>query len=98
MIVTSFLVTTSVYFAIGIVCCVLIFPETMNHSYLSSSAELVEKLKGILTLQEDVLEADPQEIHSGAPLATKIIMARAGMIAQLQQRERNGFPCVEADY
>ncbi|KAL5494924.1 hypothetical protein ACEPAI_386 [Sanghuangporus weigelae] len=62
MIVTSFLVSTSVYFAIGIVCCVLIFPETMNHSYLVAVEALLGQLKGYGQLYEAVLEMSPEDI------------------------------------
>ena len=83
----SMLTSIACYVAIALVFIIFAFPETMNHSYLDSSADLLDKLQGILALQDDVLRADPHELADGTPLATKTIMARVGMLTQLQQRE-----------
>ncbi|KAI0371992.1 hypothetical protein BV20DRAFT_940807 [Pilatotrama ljubarskyi] len=81
----SLLVSVACYVAVGLIFIILVFPESLNHSYLSSSVELVEKFKGILAMQEEVLRADPHDAIPGSPLATKANMARAGMVQQLQQ-------------
>ena len=83
----SMLTSIACYVAIALVFITFAFPETMNHSYLDSSADLLDKLQGILALQDDVLRADPHDLADGTPLATKTIMARVGMLTQLQQRE-----------
>ncbi|KAI0746793.1 hypothetical protein C8Q80DRAFT_1220068 [Daedaleopsis nitida] len=73
------------YMAIALVFIVFAFPETMNHSYLSSSAGLLECLKGMLALQDDVLASDPHDLTTGSLLATKVTMARVSLLTQLQQ-------------
>ncbi|KAI0360638.1 hypothetical protein OH77DRAFT_1418621 [Trametes cingulata] len=81
----SLLVSVACYVAIGLVFIIFVFPESLNHSYLHSSVELVEKFKGILVMQDEVLRADPHDAVTGSPLATRASMARAGMLQQLQQ-------------
>ena len=80
------LTSVACYIAIALVFIILAFPETMNHSYLSSVAELLEKLKGVLAMQDEVLSADPHDLLPGTPLAGKVSGARAASLAQLQQR------------
>ena len=82
----SLLTSIGCYIAIALVFIILAFPETLNHSYLASSADLLEKLRGILAMQDDVLQADPHDLLPGTPLGTKVAAARAGALAQLQQR------------
>ncbi|KAI0646345.1 hypothetical protein C8Q79DRAFT_909612 [Trametes meyenii] len=81
----SLLTSIGCYIGIALVFIIFVFPESLNHSYLHSSAELLDKLKGILAVQEDVLSADPHDVVPGSPLATKTTLARVGMIQQLQQ-------------
>ncbi|KAI8970891.1 hypothetical protein BD414DRAFT_501521 [Trametes punicea] len=81
----SLLTSVACYIGIALILIIILFPESLNHSYLSSSAELLDKFKGILALQEDVLSTDPHEVGPGSPLATKVTMARVGTIQQLQQ-------------
>lgn len=59
----------------------------MNHSYLDASAGLLEQLKNILSMQDDVLKSDPEELKTGTTLATKVSTARVAMLTQVQQRE-----------
>lgn len=75
------------YIAIALLFIIIIFPESLNHSYLCSAAELVDKFKGILLMQDDVLKTNPQDIVPGSPMAVKTNMARGAVVQQLQQRE-----------
>ncbi|KAI0635211.1 hypothetical protein C8Q77DRAFT_1106698 [Trametes polyzona] len=81
----SLLTSVACYVGIALVFITFVFPESLNHSYLSSAGELIEKFRGILIMQDEVLKTDPHDIMPGSPLATKTIMARVGMIQQLQQ-------------
>ncbi len=81
------LTAVACYIAIAVIFITFAFPETLNHSYLGSSAQLLDKLKDVLALQGDVLGSDPHDVGPGSPLATKATMARVGMLTQLQQRE-----------
>ncbi|TFK82815.1 hypothetical protein K466DRAFT_666286 [Polyporus arcularius HHB13444] len=81
----SMLTAVACYIAIAVIFITFAFPETLNHSYLGSSAQLLDKLKDVLALQGDVLGSDPHDVGPGSPLATKATMARVGMLTQLQQ-------------
>lgn len=69
---------------IAIVCTVLIFPETMNHSHLSSICEQLDRVRTLLTVQDEVLQASPADVVKGSPLYTKIVGTRAELIAAQQ--------------
>ncbi|CDO75856.1 hypothetical protein BN946_scf184833.g7 [Trametes cinnabarina] len=81
----SLLTSVACYIALALILIIFLFPETLNHSYLASSAELLDKFKGILAMQEEVLNTDPNDVGPGSTLATKANMARIGMLQQLQQ-------------
>ncbi|KAL7284167.1 hypothetical protein ACG7TL_001449 [Trametes sanguinea] len=81
----SLLTSVACYIAIALIFIIFLFPETLNHSYLASSAELLDKFKGILAMQEEVLSTDPHDSGPGSPLAGKTNLARVGMLQQLQQ-------------
>ena len=81
------LTSVACYVAIALVFIIFAFPETMNHAYLSSAADLLEKLKGIMVMQDDILRADPHDLLPGTPLAAKVSGSRAGALAQLGQRQ-----------
>ncbi|KAH9896908.1 hypothetical protein C8Q73DRAFT_642067 [Cubamyces lactineus] len=81
----SLLTAVACYIAIALVFITLLFPESLNHSYLSSAVELLDKFKGILAMQEEVLSSDPHDVGPGTPIANKTDMARITMIQQLQQ-------------
>ena len=52
---TSLLISLSCYMAIGVVVIVFVFPETLNHATLTSAITLLEKIEGLVKLQEEVL-------------------------------------------
>ena len=81
----SMLTSIACYIAIALIFITFAFPESLNHSYLDSSTQLLDKLKDIMALQEDILRSDPHDVGAGSPLATKATMARVGMLTQLQQ-------------
>ncbi|KAI0826576.1 hypothetical protein BC628DRAFT_1419081 [Trametes gibbosa] len=81
----SLLTSVACYIAIALVFIIIAFPESLNHSYLTSAAELVEKFTGIVQMQDEVLRTSPQDIVPGTPMATKTSMARAAVVQQLQQ-------------
>ncbi|KAH9849321.1 hypothetical protein C2E23DRAFT_870653 [Lenzites betulinus] len=81
----SILTSVACYIAIALLFIIIIFPESLNHSYLCSAAELVDKFKGILLMQDDVLRTNPQDIVPGSPMAIKTNMARGAVVQQLQQ-------------
>ncbi|TBU59289.1 hypothetical protein BD310DRAFT_976680 [Dichomitus squalens] len=81
----SLLTSVGCYVGIALIFVIFVFPETLSHSYLDSSAGLLQKFKGLLALQDEVLRADTRDVLPGTPLAGKVNGARIGMIMQLQQ-------------
>ena len=76
------------YVAIGIVCCVLVFPETMNHWYLDTVADLLGALKGYSALHRKVLDYNPDEVSQDADgVVTKSAAVREGLLLGIQARE-----------
>ena len=82
----SMLTSVGCYVGIALIFVIFVFPETLSHAYLDSSAVLLQKSKGLLALQDEVLRADPRDVLPGTPLAGKVNGASVGIIMQLQQR------------
>ncbi|GJE92380.1 fusaric acid resistance protein-like domain containing protein [Phanerochaete sordida] len=81
----SLLESIACYCAIAIVCIVFIFPETLNHATLVSTSALVGNLKNIIDLQHQILNASPEALAEGTPLAAKMQGLRVGVFMQIQQ-------------
>lgn len=71
------------YVAIGLVCCIFIFPETMNHSYLYSVTEILGGMKKYAVASGKVLGLTPEEIATNKNgMITECVMLRRGLILQ----------------
>ena len=74
--------------AIGIVSCVLIFPETMNHWYLETVCGLLGGLKNYGLLQSEILNYNSDDLLEDKDgIVTKSATARQGLLMMLQARE-----------
>lgn len=73
------------YVAIGIVCCIFIFPETMSHSYLYSVSEILGGMKKYSEASGRVLGMTPEEIATDKNgLVTECVMLRRGLLTQIK--------------
>ncbi|KAM5537128.1 hypothetical protein V8D89_009274 [Ganoderma adspersum] len=81
----SMLTSVGCYIAIALILVTIVFPESLNHSYLDSSSALLQTLKGLLASQEEILRADPHDVLPGTPLIGKVFGMRVGAIQLLQQ-------------
>jgi hypothetical protein len=86
-ILNSLLKSVASYMAIAILATVFVFPETMNHLCLSIMSGQVAKAKGLMSLQDEVLDADVKDLATGTPLSTKITGGRGAIIGAQQQCE-----------
>jgi len=68
------------YMAIATVVTSFVFPETMNHSCLSSTSAQLGLVKSLIAMQTTVLESKPSQLAPGTPLMTKILGLRQGML------------------
>ncbi|KAG8751127.1 hypothetical protein FRC11_009675, partial [Ceratobasidium sp. 423] len=63
LILQTFLVSSSIYIAVGLVTIILIFPETLNHEWLESYAGVLDLIKGLVDIQEKVLTDSPEKLN-----------------------------------
>ncbi|KAI5117073.1 hypothetical protein M0805_007950 [Coniferiporia weirii] len=90
-ILSSILISTGSYMAIGIVCCVFVFPETMNHSYLDSVTAILGTLKTYAESVGTVLELSPEDIAADKNgYVGRCTMQRRDAISKVQALEQKG--------
>ncbi|QRV93943.1 hypothetical protein RhiJN_21961 [Ceratobasidium sp. AG-Ba] len=63
LILQTFLVSSSIYMAVGLVVIVLIFPESLSHEWLDSFAGILDSVKSLVDIQEKVLTDDPEQLN-----------------------------------
>ncbi|OBZ77446.1 Uncharacterized protein C57A7.05 [Grifola frondosa] len=98
-ILNSLLTSVACYIAIALIFIICVFPETMNHSYLDSTSELIGKFKGLIDMQKDVLASSPQDLSPGSPLVMRIQGARAAVIQHLHRlTAQKGFLNLELSW
>lgn len=86
LILQTFLVSSSIYIAVGIATIVLIFPETLSHEWLESYAGVLDLVKNLVDLQEKVLTDSPRELDARAEDGTlsKVNALQAGIHGAFQ--------------
>ncbi|CAE6413891.1 unnamed protein product [Rhizoctonia solani] len=62
LILRTFLVSCSIYIAVGLVTIILIFPETLSHEWLESYAGVLDLVKGAVDMQERILADSPEQL------------------------------------
>ncbi|EUC64408.1 fusaric acid resistance-like protein [Rhizoctonia solani AG-3 Rhs1AP] len=86
LILQTFLVSSSIYIAVGLVTIILIFPETLSHEWLESYASVLDLTKSLVDMQEKVLTDSPEQLNieiEGNTLS-KIDGIQAGSLAAFQ--------------
>uniref|UniRef100_A0A0W0FWJ3 ER transporter 6TM N-terminal domain-containing protein n=1 Tax=Moniliophthora roreri TaxID=221103 RepID=A0A0W0FWJ3_MONRR len=68
----STLKSVACYIGIACITTIFVFPETMSHSYLSTTCEQLGRIKEIIALQTEVLRSTPAQL--GDP--TNVVMAK----------------------
>lgn len=81
----SLLESLACYVGIGLILIIVVFPETLNHALLASTADLVGELRALVEMQGEVLEAAPSDLTTGSGLLRKVLLARDGIFAHIQQ-------------
>lgn len=84
------LLPASTFMAVGIICTIIFFPQTLNHLVLDSLVHTsLAPLIGLLALQDEILHTTASDKESWMPLAAKahgfrqaFIAAAAGIEAQ----------------
>ncbi|KAI0946571.1 hypothetical protein AcW1_010001 [Taiwanofungus camphoratus] len=81
----SLLESLACYVGIGLILIIVVFPETLNHALLVSTADLVGELQALVEMQGEVLGAAPSDLTTGSGLLRKVLLARDGIFAHIQQ-------------
>jgi len=76
-IINSVLIAASAYCAMGLVCCFVFFPETVNHAYLGLLSTILGKVKAMLVSQEGLLSPSPGDFGPGSPKVKALVGDRA---------------------
>ncbi|KAF8921505.1 hypothetical protein CPB85DRAFT_1210427 [Mucidula mucida] len=85
-ILKSMAISVSCYFAVGLVCTILIFPETMNHAVLNDLSEQLERLRALVQAQNDVLSFRSDDLQEEmVQLNQKTKKARSVIVASQTQ-------------
>ncbi|EMD36296.1 hypothetical protein CERSUDRAFT_74310 [Gelatoporia subvermispora B] len=84
-IILSLVESLACYVGIGLILITFLFPETLNHAYLLGISSLLDNLKGMIEMQDEVLNARPEDLALGTPLMTKMMGSRAAVVGRIQQ-------------
>ncbi|ELU39286.1 hypothetical protein AG1IA_06672 [Rhizoctonia solani AG-1 IA] len=86
LILQTFLVSSSIYLAVGLVTIVLIFPETLSHEWLESYAGVLDLVKGLVDMQEKVLTDNLEQLDMDTEGNTlsRVDGIQAGILATFQ--------------
>ncbi len=86
-IINTLLISVGCYVGVGVVLIVLLFPETLNHSYLNTTAVILGQIQNLIDMQKEVLDAPPEAFVPPSALVGKISGARVGIMQRFQQSE-----------
>jgi hypothetical protein len=86
-IINSLLLAASSYCAIALVCCFVLFPETVNHAYLGLISIILDKVKTMLVMQEHLLSPQPGDFTPGCPKLKMLTDIRAAIAGMYQTRD-----------
>lgn len=86
-ILNSLLMAASAYCAMGLVCCFVFFPETVNHAYLGLISVILGKVKAMLMSQENLLSPSPGDFGPGSPKLKALAGDRAALMTMYKGRE-----------
>ncbi|KAK7062721.1 hypothetical protein VNI00_000209 [Paramarasmius palmivorus] len=94
---TSTLKSVACYIGIACITTIFVFPESMSHSYLSTTCEQLGRIKDLVALQDEVLRSSPAELGSSTnPIIAKTKGLRALIIGtQKQLLALSGFLSLE---
>ncbi|KAG8707935.1 hypothetical protein FRC11_006964, partial [Ceratobasidium sp. 423] len=65
LILRTFLVSSSIYIAVGMVTIILIFPETLSHECLESYMGVLNLVQSVVDMQERILTDSPEQLDLG---------------------------------
>lgn len=86
-ILNSQLIASSTYCAIALLCCFVLFPETVNHAYLGLIATILDKVQAMLAMQDSFLSPQPGDFGPECPKWKALTGIRAAVMTMYQSRD-----------
>src|SRR6267154_1358378 len=86
-ILNSLLLAISSYFAIALLCCFILFPETVNHVYLGIVSTILDKVQTVLSMQDHLLSPQPGDFGPKCPKLKSLLQIRAAVAGMFQTSE-----------
>ena len=83
-IINSLLLAASSYFAIALLCCFILFPETVNHVYLGIVSTILDKVQTMLSMQDDLLSPQPGDFGPKCPKLKSLLQIRVAVSGMFQ--------------
>jgi hypothetical protein len=83
-IIDSLLLAGSIYCAIALLCCFILFPETVNHVYLGIVSTILDKVKTMLSVQDHLLSPQPGDFGPTCPRLKSFLQMRVAVAGMFQ--------------
>jgi hypothetical protein len=83
-ILNSLLLGASSYFAIALLCCFILFPETVNHVYLGIVSTILDKVQTMLSVQDHMLAPEPGDFGPTCPKLKSLLQIRVAVAGMFQ--------------
>ncbi|KAF8504548.1 hypothetical protein F5888DRAFT_760893 [Russula emetica] len=83
-IINSLLLSASSYAAIALLCCFILFPETVNHVYLGIVSTILDKVKTMLSVQDHMLSPQPGDFGPKCPKLKSLLQIRVAVAGMFQ--------------
>jgi len=78
------LIAASSYCAIALLCCFILFPETVNHVYLGIISTILDKVQMMLSMQEHLLSPEPGDFGPSCPKLKLLLGIRTAVAGMFQ--------------
>jgi hypothetical protein len=78
------LLAVSSYFAIALLSCFILFPETVNHVYLGIVSTILDKVQTMLLAQDHLLSPEPGDFGPKCPKLKSLLQIRVAVAGMFQ--------------
>jgi hypothetical protein len=83
-ILNSLLLAGSSYCAIALLCCFILFPETVNHVYLGIVSTILDKVQTMLSMQDHLLSPQPGDFGPTCAKLKSLLQIRVAVSGMFQ--------------
>jgi hypothetical protein len=86
-ILNSLLLAGASYCAIALLCCFILFPETVNHVYLGMVSTILDKVQTMLSMQDHLLSPQTGDFGPKCPKLKSLLQIRVAVAGMFQTSE-----------